>query len=578
MTTFLLLIIVLPFALGCTSEAYAQSKTKHSALVQKQSVNQPRATRKIFASHQRQPVNGSVLTPRLIVMISYDQFRGDYIDNFSRFVGKKGFERMRKEGANFSRCMYTHANTMTGPGHSILMTGHNPNNTGIPSNDFCDKSTGECMYCCEDNSNTLSPANLQVQTFSETLRRRTPNSKTVGIAIKDRAAILMAGHSPNAALWMDFKTHQFVTSPYYETPSWLPKLNERVRPESHAGAVWSASIPERLSPAVDDQVGEGTFSTGRRTFPYTIPDVQNKNFFIDYMRTPFNMVDLFDASKAVIEYEDLGAKGQSDVLCIGVSTTDFIGHSFGPDSREVQEMYVACDRELGNFIDYLDKRIGRKGYVLVISSDHGVAPIPEVIKNAAAAQHTTVDAGRISERAIRQTIDSALNEKFGADSDKKSWCREIFEPNIYLNDTLLQKKIILKSDAVRVAANALRSLQGIGICVERDSIEHQVRPSNVSPEIWTYINNSFSAGRSGDILIYPKQYWIFGGAPASHGTPYEYDRHVPLMWLGYNIKAKADTSDVSPTDIYRALSELCNVYLDDPNTHALDLQGGTRQR
>ncbi|MDZ4745889.1 MAG: alkaline phosphatase family protein [bacterium] len=502
--------------------------------------------------------------PRLIVLISYDQYRGDYIDNFKAFAGVRGFERMRNEGAMFSACMYTHANLMTGPGHATLMTGCNPKRSGIPSNDFCDSEIGRdliatCTYCANDFGKGLSPANLIPPTLGDLLREQNPKSKSVGIAIKDRAAILMSGHNPTAAVWMDFKSMSFTTSPFYKTPTWLGALNKKVRAKKHANATWTTSIAESKSPAVDDQMGEGMLSSGRRTFPYTIPAADNANFFIDYIRTPYNVRDLFTATRTIIDREKLGRDAAPDVLCVGVSTTDFVGHTFGPDSREVQELYVECDKELANFIDYLDKRVGRSRYLLVVTSDHGVAPIPEVIKNISAQQKTTVDAGRILESQIHYTVDSALNAAYGVLANNKSWCREIFEPSIYLSDEVLAEQKVLKSEAAGVAARALRSLQGIAISITNDDIEKNRRPDDVPIAIWTYINNSYSPTRSGDILLYPKQYWIFGKTPATHGTPYEYDRHVPLLMLGGGIEERTYSTDVSPIDIAPTLAKMFGI-------------------
>ncbi len=511
------------------------------------------------------------LPPRLVVLISYDQYRGDYINNFKKFVGKRGFERVRNEGLMFSACMYTHANLMTGPGHATLMTGCNPKSTGIPSNDFCDSETGECVYCAEQPGNGLSPSNLLRPTFGDVLRDANPMSKSVGIAIKDRAAILMAGHNPTAVVWMDFKSMAFATSPFYKTPTWLPALNKLVRPTRHANATWTTSIPDSKEPSIDDQVGEGSLSSGRRTFPYTVPAADNINFFKDYIRTPYNLRDLFQAAKAVMKYEDLGRDDAPDVLCIGVSTTDFVGHTFGPDSREVQELYVECDKELASLIDYLDKRVGRERYVLVVASDHGVAPIPEIMKNVGAAQRTSVDAGRISETSIIRTVDSALSAAYGAPSNNASWCREIFEPSVYISDAVLSEREVSKADAARVAALALRALQGIGISVTKDDIESNKRPYDVSSTIWTFIRNSYSPTRSGDVLLYPKQYWIFGTAPATHGTPYEYDRHVPLMMFGGGIEAKLSTAEVSPIDIAPTLAQLYGITMSSADGKVLPI-------
>jgi arylsulfatase A-like enzyme len=493
--------------------------------------------------------------PKLVVVISYDQYRGDYPTSFARFVGPNGFERVKREGTVFTAAAFDHASLMTGPGHATILTGAYPHRNGIVANNFCDVSYQRCLYCAEDTTHGLSAAAMMVPTLGDRLRAADPRHKNVGIALKDRAAILMAGQSATAVLWFDESAGGFTTSTAYRRPAWLPGLNDRFPWSAYEGRTWRASLPDSLDPATDDVPGEGTMSSGRRTFPYRLPMASDKErYAADFVRLPFSVSYLFDAAMETIRRDMLGADSVTDVLAIGVSTTDFLGHTFGPDSREVQELYRACDTILAQFINHLDVLIGRQHYVLVITSDHGVAPIPEVIRQASIAQGVDVDAGRIRHAAIRRTVDSALTAHYGGPDT--IWVRSIMEPALYLDTSVcLRRSIPIDSVAAR-AAQALVQLQGIEVAAPSAQLATGQCPGGVHPETCSRILRSFRHDRCGHVVLFPKRYWIVGSTPATHGTYHDYDRSVPLMFFGGSIPAQQIGKAASPVDIAPTLARL----------------------
>lgn len=532
-----------------------------------------------FGSSAGRAGDVDVAPPRLIVIVSFDQLRGDYPTSFSAYLGSRGFDRLRREGAWFPSCYFDHANLMTGPGHATLLTGCYPHRSGIPANDFCDENIGRRFYCSEDTVHGLSPMLLESPTVGDVLRARSPESKVIGIAQKDRAAILMAGHDPSAVIWMDFGRLKWATSTYYPKPSWLGELNQSVRAESHLNAVWEADNSK--TDVADDVEGEGSFTSGRRTFPYQLPSVVGRDYVNDYVRHPVSVEDLFAASRFILKKGQMGQGPTTDVLCIGVSTTDFLGHTFGPDSREVREMFAACDRILAEFIDTLDAQYGRKSYLLVVTSDHGVAPVPEIIRRAAEAQNAQIDAGRIPERVLANVIDSIMNETYGrpttrlSDVTDTTWIRSIDEPSIFLRRELLRRAGIDLGEARRHIASALQKVRGLQYVITYDNLAAGDAPENIEPTTWSYISASFHAGRTGDVVVYPRQYWIFGSNVATHGTPYDYDRHVPLYLFGWRVRPATIKKTVSPADIAPTLASWLRLTMPPMDGKVLPVTIGT---
>ncbi len=503
--------------------------------------------------------DASLPPPRLVVVVSFDQHRGDFYPSFQRFIGTQGFSRIAREGVVFNRCYYNHANNITGPGHAAIMSGCYPWKTGIVGNDFCDARTGVCGYCADDTTGRKSAANLEVPTLGDVLRKASLRSKVIGLSLKDRASILMAGKSASACVWYDPRSGGWTTSSAYASPSWLPELRRTVDARTYAGAVWRAEIPDSLAPAQDDVVGEGSIpgNRDRHVFPYAISaPITSDTFTTQVALSPFSMRMLFDAARIVIARERLGKDKHPDVLCLGVSTPDYVGHLYGPDSREVQELYVHADREIARLIDDLDQRVGRANYLLVITSDHGVGPIPEVIRQASAQQRAAVDAGRLRSSELKLLINTTLTQHFGAPIGG-SWVEQIMPPSIYLRDSALLS--VNRQEVIDTVVSALRRHPHLAIVATPSSLLDGVVPPGVDPITAAAIRRSMHRERSGDVVIYPKRYWIFGSNPATHGTPYDYDQWVPLMLMGNRITTQSTNAAVAPVDIAPTLAKMLGI-------------------
>ena len=509
--------------------------------------------------------------PKLVVVVSFDQMRGDFAKRFEKFYQSAnggGFSRIRREGVDFESCYYRHASNITGPGHASLLTGCYPAKTGIVGNDFCDGVSNSCRYCVDDTAGVLNASNLLVPTLGDLLRKRDARSKVVGIGLKDRASILMAGTGASACLWYDVDSNKFVTSSSYPKPRWLRDLNKKLQSERFQNTAWKTIIPESLSPAIDSIEAEGAFPTGGTTFPHVLPDTSHKRFDAAFLLSPFSMELLFDAAIMTVDNEKLGKDNHTDILCIGVSTTDYVGHVYGPDSREVQELFVHADLAMERLINTLDKRVGRKNYMLIVTSDHGVAPVPELLLRQAEQQKAVIDAGRINKADMKRKIDSAITSVLGPRANNTSYIKQAFEPSLYIDIPNDDPK---KARAIDAALRALRSYPGIGIAVSSSEIMYYRKPPSIDDSTWSYVVNSYHPERSGDIVYYPKRYWIIGGNIATHGTPHDYDRWVPLMFLGGGLKPQIRKDAVAPVDLAPTLGRMLGVTMDNVDGSAIEL-------
>lgn len=487
---------------------------------------------------------------RLIVIVSFDQLRGDYPIRFKNFIGEGGFSRLQKEGASFQRCRFEHANTITGPGHSAISTGTYAFTNGIVANDYCPNSA-ECTSCI-GGSIGISPEQFEAPTLGMLLQQRDRMSKVVSISHKDRTAVMMGGGEGSVALWLD-NAAELTTSEFYKKPTWLGDIQSIHNVSKYLGKTWNSSIPGLLNPAADDQIGEGTFSNGKSIFPYTLPAKRGAEFTTDFLKSPQSVEWIFDVSIDILEQEKLGKGEAVDLLCVGVSSTDYLGHTFGPDSREVQEMYVQCDVQIERLIDKLDKHVGRESYVLVVTADHGASPVPEQLLSLSSASNPALDAGRISKPKLQAFVDSLLCATFKTDTAVK-WVRNIYPPNLYLNYSAIPNT--LNTDSVTtLVVRALQQYQGVEVVTTKKEMLQGNCPPNTHPEYCQLMRNSFHPARSGDVILYTKRYWIFGKDPSSHGSPHDYDRWVPLMLLGGPVKPQASNSQVSPADVMATIAK-----------------------
>lgn len=513
--------------------------------------------------------------PKAIFVLSFDQMRGDFTERFSHNWGSKGFNRIMKEGSSSPLCYFNHISNMTCPGHAIILTGTYPSLNGIVSNDFFDTKLWCTCYCTEDkkhpvngNSNIgRSPDLLKQSTLGDLLQKQQPKSKGLSFAIKDRAAILMAGKSKaNAVLWFDWKSRVFATSSYYTQPTWIDDLNKSVPYSAYAGKKWNAILADSET-AVDSMDVEGNFPGGDFMFPHDLGFPGQEQYTEALMTSPYSISYLFDAVKFAINRESIGKDEFPDIISIGISTTDLAGHLFGPDSREIQELYVHADSILGTFIDHLDAKIGRNNYVMVITSDHGVAPIPEYITKFG---KLPVDAGRIQEKTLMETLEKELGKRCGQ-KENMTWIKYIEPPSIFLNDTTVLSSGFEMSMIADTLCAVLSTIDGIAQAAPTASIQQGRILPGWSKELLEMYRNDIHPDRTGEVMFMVKPYWLIGSKPASHGTGYDYDTHVPLMFLGGGIPAGQIQGKTDPADIMPTLASILNIKVQHRHGKRLEL-------
>ncbi len=512
----------------------------------------------------------------LVVVLSFDQYRGDFVTKFRSTAGSRGFQRMIREGAWYSRCLFGHASTLTGPGHATLLTGCYSHRTGIVGNDFCDRDLDTCLYCAEDETGEPSAFLLRTPTVGDVLNTVHPDSKVIGISLKDRAALLMAGKQADAVVFLDYDTGRYRTSNLYASPTWLPELNAQCSLDRYAGMVWNAEVTDSQNIAIDDQPWEAGLSSGRRTFPHVMSSADVATTVEDVTKSPFSLQSLMKAVLMIVKAESLGADGNPDLLVVGASMTDHLGHAFGAESREVQEMYLHADRAVELLIDSLDVLVGRNRYMLVVTSDHGVAPVPEQLLANRKPGEPAIDAGRIRYDACTMAVETALTDAFGKPPSQWVWKTHL--PNLYLDHKAIAWTGKQTDSVVSVAVRAVQQVPGVGVVVKGNDLLGGTCPPNTSGDLCWAMLKAAAVDRTGDVVVYPKPYWIFGSNATTHGTPWEYDRWVPLLIIGGGVVQQKIESPVGPADVAPTLARLWNLDLGIIDGRPLPLEKGPTLR
>lgn len=527
-----------------------------------------RASLVLFAVLLLSQFNNSQARPKLIVVISLDQFRFDYLTRFNPYFGERGFKYLMKNGANFINAEYKHAFNMTGPGHAVILTGCYGNQNGITTNNWYDQQSHKNVYCVSDSEvsiiggvgNGRSPANLVAPTFGDELRLHTGfTSKVISVSNRDRAAILMGGKLANAAFWMSDSS--FVSSSYYmsELPAWVRRFNSSGQVNSYFGRTWQQTLPDEAYAMLDEDGAPYEADPGEmgRSFPHPIRGKDSvhvtKSYFAALLASPYGSQILSSFAKAAIEGEHLGSGKFTDLLCIGFSSTDYVGHAFGPNSREVIEMAVQTDRVLADFFSYLDHRIGLKNTIIVLTSDHGVTPIPEYIH----ARYPHADVGRLSRKSAIDACTQWLDNTFGVSDIQKPWIRRIVDGNIYLNRELIAERKLNLDHVADALADSLRGLHEIATAISRDEL---LTRSNNNP-IEAKLKHSYYPMRSGEVQFAMKPFFYLDDSSegAEHGYPYDQDAHVPLILSGEGIGKGSYAIESSPADIGPTLSALLGI-------------------
>lgn len=506
--------------------------------------------------------------PRLIVVITLDQFPYEYLIRFGPWFGSGGIHRLIAGGANLTHASYTHAITLTAPGHSVILSGTYPNQNGIITNTWYDIATHRSVYCVDDPTTSIvggsgtgkSPANFIGSTYGDELRLTSGfRSKVIAISHKDRAAILTGGKLANGAYWMSDSL--FVTSTYYAPalPAWVQAFNRSGAVNACFGRVWNLRVPPEALAGVDadDAPYEDGANGMGRTFPHTITGDNARaitpSFYHALLESPYGNGILASFAKAAVRGEHLGTRGVTDLLAVSFSSADYVGHPFGPHSREALDIAVATDSILADFLSFLDAEVGAGSTIVALTSDHGVAPIPEYILS----HRPGAEAGRVPSDSIARRCEDALNARWGKPASGRTWIEKSTDRNIYFRRSVLEEFHATPEDAARTAAGALTGLRGITAAYSRGQIESSASRSPLDDKM----KRSYHPQRSGDLQYVLKPYFLQGSTPrgTSHGEPYEYCAHVPLIIMGAGIRPGTYAFAASPADLAPTLSALTGV-------------------
>ncbi len=504
--------------------------------------------------------------PKLVVGIMVDQMRWDYIYRFNDLYHPNGgFKRLLNDGFSCDNTFVPYLPTVTACGHTCVYTGSVPAIHGITGNNWYDNNQQRTVYCVEDKTvqtvgsssiaeGQMSPNNVFTTTITDELRLSTNfQSKVIGISIKDRGAIIPAGHAANAAYWYDAKTGNFITSTYYmrNLTNWADQFNQKKIVDSLYGLNWNISLPKSVYEKycdVDDNVYESKpLGNNALTFPYNLTSFKGKDYS-KIASTPYGNTIVAELAKTAIRAEQLGKNNVTDFLAISFSSPDYIGHAFGPNSWELLDTYVRLDETLGNLLDYLDNTVGKNQYTVFLTADHAGAHIPEFL------QKHNIPGGRWDDGEIKKELNDFLKNKFV----QNNLIAAVMEHDIYLNHPLIDSLQLETKTIQQSLVNYLLKKDLVLNVVDKKHAAEATVPSKLRE----MIVNGYNPQRSGDLQIIMKTGVMDAGKTGmSHGVWNPYDSHIPLLFYGNGIKHGSLTKETYMTDIAPTIAALLHVQM-----------------
>lgn len=507
--------------------------------------------------------------PKLVVGIVVDQMRWDYLYRYyDRYKENGAFKRFLHDGFSAENTLIDYAPTVTAAGHATVYTGTTPAVHGITGNDWYDNVMKRSVYCVEDASvqnvggkgkqGQMSPKNMLVTTITDELRLATNfRSKVIGVSLKDRGAILPAGHTGNGAYWYESSTGNLITSTYYmnDLPDWVKEFNARKLPSKYLNEGWNTLYPldTYLSSSIDENEWENTpFSDYGLKFPYELKGYSEKGFN-KLPNIPQGNTYLIEFAKAALEKEELGKDEYTDFLAISFSATDYVGHAFGPNSIEAEDTYLRLDIELGEFFDHLDKTVGKGEWMVFLSSDHGAAHVPGYLKA------NKIDAGNVNTSAIAKKITAALKEEYGVEgliADSQNY-------QLSINKDLIDS-LDLDQDEVY---NTIIRLAEKEDAVVRAFENKKTLGTSMPIKIRNMVVNGYFPDRSGDIQLIMKPHYFSGfHKGTTHGSWYNYDSHIPMLFYGWKIPKGKIHRETYMTDIAPTVAALLKLQMPSGST------------
>jgi predicted AlkP superfamily pyrophosphatase or phosphodiesterase len=467
--------------------------------------------------------------PKLVLAIVIDQFRYDYLTRFrSEYSG--GFKRFFEHGAVFTNAHFEHVPTVTAVGHSTFLTGATPALSGIVGNEWWDRASKKRVTSVSDVDTKLlgstgegsSPRRLLQSTLGDEMKMSGKGGKVVGVSIKDRSAILPSGHMADGAYWFDGKTGNFVSSTFYfeALPEWVVQFNRAHLADKYSGQQWMGK---------------------------TLPTNADPKFYSALDATPWgNEIILQFAEKAMVA-EKLGAGSKVDLLTVSFSANDYVGHALGPDSEEVHDMALRVDKLVGELIRAAEAQAGVGRVLVVLTADHGVSPLPEV------NQKRKMPGGRFDDKNELDTVEKALTARFGAPPPGGKWIAHSAEGSLFLAEG---PPAVAMAEEERVAADAIRALPHVFRVFTRTQLMNGAISND---SIGVLIRNGFNQARSGNVTVMLDPYWMVSRDGTTHGGPFDYDTHVPVLFLGTQVRAGRYSANVMVNDIAPTLATMLDV-------------------
>jgi arylsulfatase A-like enzyme len=496
--------------------------------------------------------------PRLVLVVSVDQMRFDYLTRFEPLF-RGGFRTVWQRGAVFSNARFGYAYTETGPGHAVMLTGRNPSHSGIVANVWWDSLGRSWTNVVDDPVHTpvggsgrgASPGNLIGFTVGDVLKRASPASRVVGVSVKDRSAVLMAGRRADAAYWFESAHGGFITSTYYmsSAPPWLVAWNRRRYPDGYAGRSWTRLLPDEdvyRQYAGEDAI-QGEWDNKDTTFPHAIRgQPPSPAFYDDFRRTPFADEMTLAVAIEAMDAHDVGTDEATDIVAVGFSATDNIGHTYGPGSQEAMDQILRLDQVLGRLFSEAERRAGPGRTLVVLSADHGSMPLAETLRARG------VDARRADPAALEKAVQAALAGRFRS---AEGIVAAADPPNFYLDLDRIRERGLARADVESTIEKALLATGLVQAVFTHESMLGDAADKDPNTRLF---RNSFFQPRSPHVmtLLKPNVYLDARPGGTGHGTAHDYDRHVPVVFMGPGITPGTYDAPCGPEHIAPTLGAL----------------------
>lgn len=499
--------------------------------------------------------------PKLVVGIVVDQMRWDYLYRYQKRYTDGGFKRLLGEGFSCENTMIPYVPSVTAIGHTCIYTGSVPSIHGIAGNNFV--KDGKKVYCTDDDSvkpvgttsvaALMSPRNLWVSTIGDEMKiASNGRAKVVGVALKDRASILPAGHNPNGAFWFDDQTGCFITSSYYmdRLPKWVEAFNDKRLPEQYLSQKWNTLYPKNTyteSTTDENEYENGIREGVKATLPLNLPELYKKYGYGIIRNTPFGNSLTLDMAKAAIDGEQLGADDETDLLAVSCSSTDYIGHQVGTHALETEDTYLRLDKAIADFLAYLDSKVGKGNYLVFLSADHGA------MNNAAFLQDRRIPAGSWDASATAKKLNHVLAKEYPEAGDI---VKTVMNYQVFFNRDVIKSKQLDFDNIKQTVVNVLKEDPSVQYACDMAKASTESIPE----EVKSRIINGYNRERSGDVVIILKpNFYAHGMKGTDHGAWNSYDTHIPLVFMGWGIKHGATTKQTFMTDIAPTIAAMLHV-------------------